>query len=66
MKKQFLTARVQGDTVLYYLYSFNGHVSRVYLSGKIGKASEEDKRAGKSAEDFLRSRSRKQKNTPTR
>lgn len=59
MKKIFLTARVQGDTILYYLYSFNGHIARVDLTGKISKASDEDRRAGKSAEEWLRSRSRK-------
>lgn len=59
MKKVFLTARVQGDTLLYYLYSFNGHISRVDLSGKISRASDEDQRAGRSAEEWLRSHSRK-------
>lgn len=59
MKKIFLTARVQGDTILYYLYSFNGHIARVDLTGKISRASDEDRRAGKSAEEFLLSRSRK-------
>ena len=53
MQKRFLTARVEVDTILYYLYSFNGHVSCVYLSGKIGKANEEDKRVCKSAERIL-------------
>lgn len=53
MQKRFLTARVEVDTILYYLYSFNGHVSRIYLSGKIGKANEEDKKVGKSAEKIL-------------
>lgn len=53
MQKRFLTARVEVDTILYYLYSFNGHISRVYLSGKIGKANEEDKKVGKSAEKNL-------------
>lgn len=57
MQKRFLTARVEIDTILYYLYSFNGHVSRVYLSGKIGKANEEDRRACKSAEKILNRRS---------
>lgn len=56
MKKCFLTARVEVDTILYYLHSFNGHISRVYLSGKIGKANEEDKRIGKSAERILNHR----------
>lgn len=59
MTKMFLTARVQGDTLLYYLYSFNGHIARVDLTGKISKASDEDRRAGKYAEEWLRSHSRK-------
>lgn len=54
MKKQFLTACCQGDTLLYYVYSFGGHISRVYPSGKISRADSEDKRAGKDAEKWLR------------
>lgn len=54
MKKQFLTACMRGDDILYSLYSFNGHISRVYPSGKIATASEEDKRAARYAEQWLR------------
>ena len=56
MQKRFLTACVEVDTILYYLYSFNGHISRIYLSGKIGKTNEEDKRACESAERILNHR----------
>lgn len=53
MKKQFLTVCMHGDDILYSLYSFNGHISRVYHTGKIGKASEEDKRAARFAEQWF-------------
>ena len=53
MTKEFLTALVEIDTLVYSLYSFNGHIARVYPSGKIGRASEEDKRAGEWAKKYL-------------
>lgn len=53
MKKQFLTVCMHGDEILYSLYSYNGHISRVYPSGKIGRANEEDKRAGELAAKWL-------------
>lgn len=58
MKKEFLTARVQGDTLLYYLYSFGGHVARVSPYGKISRASDEDRRAAQDAERWLKAHKR--------
>lgn len=54
MKKQFLVALMDGDTPVYSLVSFDGHISRVYPNGKIGAASEEDKRSARYAEQWLR------------
>lgn len=59
MEKQFLVSCMNGDEPLYSLVSFSGHISRVYPSGKIATASEEDKRAARYAEQWLRKREQK-------
>lgn len=54
MKKNYLAACVQGDTLLYELYSFRGHVFRVYPDGKIGRADESDRRTAERAARWIK------------
>ena len=54
MKITKITARVQGDNLLYWVCSFSGHIVRVAPNGKISRASDEDKRAAKYEEKWHR------------
>ena len=54
MKKELIGTCVCGDEFLYDLYSFNGHVSRVYSDGRIGQADDSDRRYASTAERLLK------------
>ena len=54
MKKELIGTCVCGDEFLYDLYSFSGHVSRVYPDGRIGRADNSDRRYASTAERLLK------------